>query len=122
MYCTLLLYYYLDIEEITVSDDVEFELFTDSMFRLTCISTGGPATYITWTRDSVTITEGTVTYYDTDDGSYANILTVTERLEGLYTCTVANDRPSTASATITVQGIDVYIMFMCTFKFLLYIF
>ena len=79
-------------------------MITDSTFRLTCISTGGPATTVTWTRDSVTITEGIVTYYNEDGGSYANILTVTERLEGLYTCTVANDRPSTASANITVQG------------------
>ena len=74
------------------------------MFRLTCISTGGPATYVTWTRDNVTITEVTETNYDTYGGNYTNILTVTERLDGLYTCTVANDRPSTASATITVQG------------------
>ena len=96
--------YYLGIEEITVSDDVEFELITDSTFRLTCISTGGPATTVTWTRDNVTITEGTVTNYVSDDGSYDNILTVTERLVGLYTCTVANDRPSNDSANITVQG------------------
>ena len=101
-YCVLL--YYLDIAEITVSDNVEFELITDSMFTLTCTSTDGPATTVTWTRDNVTITEGTGTYYVTDNGSYANILTVTERLEGLYTCTVANDRPSNDSATITVQG------------------
>ena len=74
------------------------------MFTLTCISTGGPATTVTWTRDSVTITEGTETVYVTDDGSYATILTVGGRLEGLYTCTVANDRPSNDSANITVQG------------------
>ena len=30
-------------------------------FTLTCISTGGPATTVTWTRDSVTVTEGTET-------------------------------------------------------------
>ena len=34
---------------------------------------------------------------------YTHTLNVTERLEGLYTCTVANDKPSTASANITVQ-------------------
>ena len=107
-YCVLL--YYLDIEAITVSDNVEFEMITDStfsMFTLTCISTGGPATTVTWTRNSVTITEGTETYYNTDNGNYTNILTVTERLVGLYTCTVANDRPSNDSATITVQGNNV---------------
>ena len=30
-------------------------------FTLTCISTGGPATTVTWTRDSITINEGTKT-------------------------------------------------------------
>ena len=104
MYSNITLYYYLDIEEITVPDDVEFQLITDSMFRLTCISTGGPATTVTWTRGNVMITEGTVTYYVTNEESYANILTVDGRLEGLYTCTVANDRPSNDSANITVRG------------------
>ena len=79
-------------------------MITDSTFTLTCISTGGPATYVTWTRDNVTITEGTETYYNADDGEYGHTLTMTERLEGLYTCTVANDRPSSDSANITVQG------------------
>ena len=78
-------------------------MITDSTFRLTCVSTGGPATTVTWTRDNVTTTEGTVTYV-TEDENYVNILTVTERLVGLYTCTVANDRPSNDSANITVQG------------------
>ena len=31
---------------------------------LTCISTGGPATTVTWTRDSDTVTEGTETVLD----------------------------------------------------------
>ena len=96
--------FYLDIEAINVSNDVEFNWITDNIFTLTCTSTGGPATYVTWTRDNVTITEGTETNFDTDDRRYGNILTVTGRLEGLYTCTVANDRPSNDSAVITVQG------------------
>ena len=75
-------------------------------FTLTCISTDGPATTVTWTRDSVTITEGTNTVLDnTVTAQYTHTLTVTERLGGLYTCTVANDKPSTASATINIQGI-----------------
>ena len=99
--------FYLDIEAITVSNDVEFNLITESIFTLTCISTGGPATYVTWTRDNVTITEGTETNFDINDGSYGNILTVTGIFEGLYTCTVDNDRPSNDSANITVQGNNV---------------
>ena len=33
---------------------MEFALISDDEFTLTCTSTGGPATTITWTRDSQT--------------------------------------------------------------------
>ena len=75
-------------------------------FTLTCISTGGPATTVTWTRDSVTLTEGTETVLDNRTTSqYTHTLTVTGRLGGDYTCTVANDRPSEDSEQLTVRGI-----------------
>ena len=77
-------------------------------FTLTCISTGGPATTVTWTRDSDTVTEGTETVLDDRvTAQYTHTLIVTGRLEGLYTCTVANDKPSEHSAQMNVQG-DVY--------------
>ena len=68
-------------------------------FTLTCISTGGPATTVTWTRDSVTVTEGgTETVLDDPvTAQYTHTLTVTGIPTGLYTCTVANDRPSSDS-------------------------
>ena len=72
-------------------------------FTLTCISTGGPATTVTWTRDSVSITEGTETVLnDPETAQYTHTLIVTSG--GLYTCTVTNNKPSIASATITLQG------------------
>ena len=75
---------------------------------LTCISHGGPATTVTWTRDSVTITEGTETVLNSRvTAQYEHTLTITSG--GEYTCTVGNNKPSTASATITVPGIA-YIM------------
>ena len=74
-------------------------------FTLTCISTGGPATTVTWTRDSTTVTEGTETVLDDPvTAQYTHTLTVTGRLGGLYTCTVSNNKPSSASASITVTG------------------
>ena len=77
-------------------------------FTLTCISTGGPATTVTWTRDSTTLTEGTETVLDDPEtAQYTHNLTVTGRVGGVYTCTVANNKPSTASANITLQGIRV---------------
>ena len=76
-------------------------------FTLTCTSTGGPATTVTWTRDSVTVTEGNKTALDNRVTSqYIHTLTVTGRLGRHYTCTVCNNRPSNnkASAQLTVQG------------------
>ena len=76
-----------------------------SQFTLTCISTGGPATTVTWTRDSDTVTEGNETVLDDRvTAQYTHTLTVTENFGGVYTCTVANDKPSSDSATYTVQG------------------
>ena len=74
---------------------------------LTCISTGGPATTVIWTRDTIEVTEGAQTVLDDPvTAQYTHTLNVTEegRQEGLYTCTVANNKPSTASASITVHG------------------
>ena len=74
-------------------------------FTITCISTGGPATTVTWTRDSTTVTEGTETVLnDTVTAQYIHTLTVTGRLEKQYTCTVANNKPSTASANYTLES------------------
>ena len=70
-------------------------------FTLTCISTGGPATTVTWTRDSTTVNEGTETVLDDPvTAQYTHTLTVTGTLPGLYTCTVENNKPSSDSATL----------------------
>ena len=75
-------------------------------FTLTCISTGGPATNVTWTRDSVTVNEGTETVLgDRETAQYTHTLTVTGRLGGFYTCTVANNKPSEDSTNLNVEGI-----------------
>ena len=75
-------------------------------FTLTCISTGGPATTVTWTRDSTTVTEGTTetVLNDPVTAQYTHTLTVTGRSPGLYRCTVANNKPSSHMAEFTVQG------------------
>ena len=73
---------------------------------LTCISTGGPATTVTWTRDSTTVTEGTETVLDDPvTAQYTHTLNVTGRIGVLYTCTVSNNKPSSASASFTLQGL-----------------
>ena len=94
----------------TISGGITLTVISDlngpsPQFTLTCISTGGPATTVTWTRDSTTVTEGTETVLDDPvTAQYTHTLTVTGSLGGLYTCTVSNNKPSSASASITVTG------------------
>ena len=68
-----------------LSQTVDPELNGGSpQFTLTCISTGGPATTVTWTRDSTTATEGTETLLnDPVTAQYTHTLTVTGREGGL---------------------------------------
>ena len=96
---------------VTITGDMIFTLSSESgsQFNLTCISTGGPATTVTWTRDSVTVTDGTETVLNDPDASeYTHTLTVTGGEEGHYTCSVSNNKPSDDSEGLSVQGI--YIM------------
>ena len=99
---------------ITISGDVTLTVNSDlnglsPQFTLTCNSTGGPATTVTWTRDSVTVTEGTETVLD-DPVTAQYTHTLTGSTAGVYTCTVANNKPSDDSASYTVQGSIIIIM------------
>ena len=107
--------YYVYINECTITDGVggDVRISGDVTYypgtqTLTCISTGGPATNVSWTRDSTTvITEGTETVLnDPVTARYTHTLTVTAT--GVYTCTVANNKPSSASASIIIAGIYSY--------------
>ena len=89
--------HHIDTGDVRISGEVTFDY--DEM-TLTCISTGGPATTVTWTRDSITVTEGTETVLNNaTTAQYTHTLTVTTG--GEYTCNVSNND----SASITVPGI-----------------
>ena len=96
--------YYYFIGHIMVSNLV-FHLNPPNQFTLTCISTGGPATTVTWTRDSVTVIEGTQTVLTNQQNAhYTHTLTITGRQEGMYKCSVANTVSSNISEGLNVQG------------------
>ena len=71
---------------------------------LTCTSTGGPATTVTWTKDGAVITPSTThqqtqMIVDTVGAIYQNTLTIAQsvtgdNLYGLYSCIVENSRGS----------------------------
>ena len=76
-------------------------------FALTCNSTGGPATTVTWTRDFATAMGNQMTVFNNvTTAQYTHTLTVTGRLGGLYQCTASNAKPSEAMADFTVEGIQ----------------
>ena len=81
-------------------------------FTLTCISSGGPATYVTWTRNSEAVADGMRTVLnDSVNAIYTHTLTVTGRLGGHYQCIVSNNKPSSDSSSIIIRGI--LLLFLC---------
>ena len=87
--------------------------FDDQSRTLTCTSTGGPATNVTWRRDGVVITlnathQQTKRLVDNVTSTYQTVLTVDpsvgwSEIVGTYNCTVENDRGE-SSETVVVPG------------------
>ena len=92
---------------------LQFELTSElnatiPTFTLTCTSTGGPATTVTWTVNNHTVTEDenhhiTSQVTEAVNATYNHTLTVTGRLEGRYECIVSNYK-SSATGNLTVVG------------------
>ena len=87
--------------------------FDSKSNTLTCTSTGGPATTVTWRRDGVVITPNAV-YQQTkslvypDKGTYQTVLTIDPSvgqsdIVGTYNCTVENVRGK-SSKELVVTG------------------
>ena len=87
--------------------------FDDQSRTLTCTSTGGPATTVTWRRDGVVITlnathQQTKRLVDSVNGIYQTVLTINSSvgwndIVGTYNCTVKNVRGE-PSETVIVPG------------------
>ena len=75
-------------------------------YTLTCISTGGPATNVSWARYYVTVTNGTESVLvDPVTARYNHTMTVTRRIGGYYICSVSNSKPSNVWVGYEVIGI-----------------
>ena len=83
---------------------------TTPTFTLTCISTGGPATTVSWTVNNHTMTEDRNHHITSQiltvavNATYNHTLAVTGRLVGEYQCNVSNNKPSSASRMLAVVG------------------
>ena len=89
--------------------------FNSSSNTLTCTSTGGPATTVTWRRDGAVITlsatyQQTKRVVDPVAGTYQTVLTIDSSVSqsnivGTYNCTVENAR-GRSSMTVNITGED----------------
>ena len=97
---------------------------TTPTFTITCTSTGGPATTVSWRRDGTMLSDSSTymmrdgkilndnsTYSITsqvltnaETATYNHTLTVTGRLVGEYVCNVSNNKPSSSSRMLAVVG------------------
>ena len=108
--CTVISVCLCPVGDVTISGGMTFTVISDlsgdsPQFTITCISIGGPATTVTWTRDSQTLLSGGVTVLDDPvTAQYTHTLTVTGRLGGQYQCNVTNSKPSSGTAQLIVQG------------------
>ena len=103
----LILYTHL-VGALSLSGSIQFELVTapnidPPVFTLTCTSTGGPATTVTWMRDGTQLSDNAQHDFsqvvtDAESATYDNKLTVTGRNTGRntgqYRCAVSNSRTS----------------------------
>ena len=93
---------------------------TTPTFTLTCTSTGGPATTVSWTVNNLTVTEDSAhnitsqILTDPESATYNHTLTVTGRLEGRYECNVSN-RKSSASGYLMAVGMYIVV---CMLKYM----
>ena len=111
--------------QVTIPGEITFQLDTDPatdppVFTLTCTSTGGPATTVSWRRDGTMLSDDS-TYSitsqvltDTETATYTHTLTVTGRLVGEYQCSVSNIRtPSGSRRSLTVVGKECCTIIAC---------
>ena len=77
-------------------------------FSLTCNSTGGPVSSVTWTRDGLLLENtGPLVQTDSATASYTNILRVSSRTPGTYTCHMRGmDNQVVGAMDFTVSGND----------------
>ena len=95
----------------TVGPTITNLTYQEEDCTVTCVSTGSPATTVSWMKDGQPLitdssTDYTLTQTVTDrvSSTYSNVLTVSEGVSvlGTYTCTVTNDLGSASDVVVAV--------------------
>ena len=87
-------------------------LYNRSTLILTCTSTGGPATTVTWRKNGAVVEVDRTTYHqsqrvvDTRTATYENTLSsgVAANFIGTFSCTVTNSRGFPGTKSVTLNG------------------
>ena len=87
-------------------------VYSETTRTLTCTSTGGPATTVTWRKDGAVITinstyQQTQVVTSTTAGTYKTVLSIAQSITdifGTYSCTVGNTRGTSAAVETTLTG------------------
>ena len=100
-------------------------VYDEDSRSVTCISTGSPATVVSWMKDGVIIDESSTDYTLTQTitnratSTYNNILTVNEGapggVTGTYNCTVTNDIGTATDQLVAVGELMVNIRISATY-------
>ena len=106
----LLMFYFLVLyifHDISGSPVVSSLTYNTTSGVVTCISIGGPATTVTWSRSGLTYQQSKIVV-DTVNATYHNLLSITSSqisdYTGIFTCTVNNSRGSDISSTAEFKG------------------
>ena len=95
----------------TVLPTIMTPTYDEESRTLTCVSTGSPATTVSWMKDGLPIDDSThytltQTITDRVSSTYSNVLTVSEGapggVAGTYTCTVSNELGSDSDDVLAV--------------------
>ena len=115
MYQSVMVLHLPPTGQVTIPGEITFQLNTDPatdppVFTLTCTSTGGPATTVSWRRDDTILSDDntysiTSQVTDAETATYTHTLTVTGRPVGEYQCSVSNIRtPSGSTRGLEIAG------------------
>ena len=85
--------------------------YSTSSGTLSCVSTGGPASTVSWRKDGVPITSSSYTQsqivVDTETATYHNLLSISSSnirdYNGTFSCTVSNSRGHSMEVSTTIN-------------------
>ena len=120
----------ISLSPTTVGPTISSLTYQEESRTLTCVSTGSPATTVSWMRDGQPLIIDDSTYHLTQtitgrsSSTYSNVLTVSETapsgVAGTYTCNVTNDLGSDSMQVVAVGKCEecVFILTEATYKYM----